>query len=199
VLVGSDNERVFYKDLNIEQWSYGYVSIIEKQSNPIVQKNMLSHLKDTYMDSMLYGFKRAKGVHGMVLTAIEDGKVTWFEPQSISELRKNHAQRPLTLDELEEQHRDEQKNCKHCEKTLLNSHDSMYKCEDGNGYRNKNRLSPYKRGHRLNQKSCRYYNDGKCNYEEDHKQGNTLWRHVCLECKQRHRVNECKNGNQGKK
>jgi hypothetical protein len=33
VLVGSDNERVFYKDLNIEQWSYGYVSIIEKQSN----------------------------------------------------------------------------------------------------------------------------------------------------------------------
>jgi hypothetical protein len=70
VLVGSDNERVFYKDLNIEQWSYSYVSIIEKQSNPIVQKNMLSHLKDTYMESMLYGFKRAKGVHGKVLTAI---------------------------------------------------------------------------------------------------------------------------------
>jgi hypothetical protein len=53
VLVGSDNERVYYKDLSIEQWSYGYVSIIEKQANPLVQKNMLAHLKDTYMDSML--------------------------------------------------------------------------------------------------------------------------------------------------
>jgi hypothetical protein len=60
VLVGSDNERVFYKDLSIEQWSYGYVSSIERQNNPVVQKNMLSHLKDTYLDSMLYGFKRPK-------------------------------------------------------------------------------------------------------------------------------------------
>jgi hypothetical protein len=28
VLVGSDNDRVFYKDLSLEQWSYGYVNII---------------------------------------------------------------------------------------------------------------------------------------------------------------------------
>jgi hypothetical protein len=61
---------------------------------------MLSHLKDTYLDSKLYGFKRGKGVHGKVLTATEDGKVTWHKPQAIAELRKIHAQRPLTLDEL---------------------------------------------------------------------------------------------------
>jgi hypothetical protein len=70
---------------------------------------MLSHLKDTYMDSMLYGFKRAKGVHGKILTAIEDGKVSWHEPQAIAKLRKVHAQRPLTLAELEEQQKENNK------------------------------------------------------------------------------------------
>jgi hypothetical protein len=68
------------------------------------------------MDSMLYGFKKAKGVHGKILTAIEDGKVLWLKPQAITELRKVHAQRPLTLAELEEQRKEEQRNCKQCDK-----------------------------------------------------------------------------------
>jgi hypothetical protein len=190
VLVGSDNERVYYKDLSIEQWSYGYVSIIEKQANPLVQRNMLAHLKDTYIDSILYGFKRAKGVHGKILTAIEDGKVTWHKPQAIAELRKNHAQRPLTLEELEEQHREEQKTCKHCDKSTVFSHDSVYKRDEGNEYRGKNRNSPYKRSRKLNQKSCRFYNENKLHHDDDHKQGSTLWRHVCLE-QRGHKVNEC--------
>jgi hypothetical protein len=201
VLVGNDNERIYYKDLSIEQWSYGYVSIIEKQANPTVQRNMLAHLKDTYMDSILYGFKRAKGVHSKVLTAIEDGKVTWHEPQAIAELRKNYAQRPLTLQELEEQRREEQKPCKNCDRGTTSYYDSGYKRDENNEYRRKSKYSPNKRHRKLNHKSCRFYNDNKCHHEEDHKQGSTLWRHVCLECKQRgHRVTECagRNGNQGK-
>jgi hypothetical protein len=40
---------------------------------------MISHLKNSYMDAILYGFRRAKCVHGKILTEIEDGRLTWLE------------------------------------------------------------------------------------------------------------------------
>jgi hypothetical protein len=60
VLVGLENHRVFYKDLNFQQWGYGYVSILERQTDPLIRENMITHLKNTYLDAINYGFKRAK-------------------------------------------------------------------------------------------------------------------------------------------
>jgi hypothetical protein len=107
VLVGSDNDRVFYRDLSMEQWSYGFMSIIEKEVHPIIKQNMISHLKNLYMDAILYGFKRTKSVHGKVLTEIEDGWLTWLDAERITETRKTYMQRPLTLDDYREQQREE--------------------------------------------------------------------------------------------
>jgi hypothetical protein len=36
ILVGPDKERVFYKNLNMEQWAYGYTCILESQVNQII-------------------------------------------------------------------------------------------------------------------------------------------------------------------
>jgi hypothetical protein len=105
VLVGSDNDRVFYKDLTIEQWSYGFLAIIEKEVNPVIQANMISHLKCTYMDAILYGFRRAKYVHRKILTEIEDGRLTWMDADRIAETQKTRMQRPLTLEDYREQQR----------------------------------------------------------------------------------------------
>jgi hypothetical protein len=105
--VGSDNDRIFYKDLTIEQWSYGFLAIIEKETHPIIKADMISHLKNTYMDAILYGFRRAKCVHGKILTEIEDGRLTWLDSERIADTRKTHIQRPLTLEDYREQQREE--------------------------------------------------------------------------------------------
>jgi hypothetical protein len=107
VLVGSDNDRIFYKDLTIEQWSYGFMAIIEKEPHPIFKANMISHLNNTYMDAILYGFRRAKCVHGKILTEIEDGRLTWLDSERIADTRKTHIQRPLTLEDYREQQRED--------------------------------------------------------------------------------------------
>jgi hypothetical protein len=101
--VESDNDQIFYKDLTIEQWSYGFLAIIEKEVNPVIQANMISHLKNTCMDAILYGFPRAKCVHGRILTEIEDGRLTWMDADRIAETQKTHMQRPCTLEDYRKQ------------------------------------------------------------------------------------------------
>jgi hypothetical protein len=46
---------------------------------------MISHLKNTFMEAILYGYCRAKGVHGKTLTDIEDGRLSWLDGDKISE------------------------------------------------------------------------------------------------------------------
>jgi hypothetical protein len=73
VLVGLENHQVFYKDFNFQQWGYGYVSILERQTDPLIREDMITHLKNTYLDAINYGFKRAKCVHAKILNDIQEG------------------------------------------------------------------------------------------------------------------------------
>jgi hypothetical protein len=100
VLVGLENSRIFYKDLNFQQWGFGYVSILERQSDPVIRDNMISHLKNDYLDAINYGFQRAKSVLAKVLNDIEEGMYTWSDAAAIANPRQTHIQRQLTLDEM---------------------------------------------------------------------------------------------------
>jgi hypothetical protein len=102
ILVGPDKDRVFYKNLNMEQWAYGYTCIMENQSNYKVKDNMITHLKHVFQDSMSYGFRRAKGAHAEVLNEMELGKINWLDAHAISELRKTHTQKQMTMEEWQE-------------------------------------------------------------------------------------------------
>jgi hypothetical protein len=179
VLVGSDNDRVFYKDLTIEQWSYGFLAIIEKEVNPVIQVNMISHLKQTYMDAIFYGFCRAKCVHGKILTEIEDGCLTWLDADRIADTRKMHMQRPLTLEDYREQQRDEAAVASRrydYNEGYGNKHYD-YKYTETEERFTKKRSSP--RGKKVNYKTCQFYNDNRCTHDDDHRNGSTFWRHAC--------------------
>jgi hypothetical protein len=71
ILAGPDKNRIFYKDLNLEQWGYGYTCILEIQTDIRVKNNMISHLKNVFQDTISYGFRRAKGAHAEVLNEME--------------------------------------------------------------------------------------------------------------------------------
>jgi hypothetical protein len=188
VLEGIDNQRIFYKDLTIEQWAYGFVAIIEKETNYIIKNNMISHLKNTFMDTILYGFRRAKGVHGKILTDIEDGRLSWLEGDKISETRRTHVQRPMTLQDYKG----------HCEEQMggyYDRHDNSVRRGDSDRNR---RYSP-KRNKKTTHKICRFFNESRCNFDTDHRQGNTAWQHICSQCKQNHRVTECRKEDFSKK
>jgi hypothetical protein len=162
VLVGSDNDRIFYKDLTIEQWSYGFLAIIEKEINRTIQANMIAHLKNTYMDAILYGFRRAKCVHGKILTEIEDGRLTWLEGDCIADTRKTHIQRPLTLEDYRKQQREEAEAATkryNRNENFANKHYD-FKSNESEERFSKRRSSP--RGKKVNYKTCKFYNDSRC-------------------------------------
>jgi hypothetical protein len=108
VLVGLENSRIFYKDLNFQQWGFGYVSILERQSDPVIRDNMISHLKNVYLDAINYGFQRAKSIHAKVLNDIEEGIYTWHDAAAIANALQMHIQRPLTLEEMKQNNEDDQ-------------------------------------------------------------------------------------------
>jgi hypothetical protein len=192
VMVGPDKNRIYYKELNIEQFGYGYLSIMERQNNIIIKDNMITHLKNLFLDSMTVGFRRAKGAHAEVLTAMESGSFNWGDAQAIDETRKTHTQRPLTADELRDRHYE------------YNHNDAVQsngvRGSDDRDRRSKQRHNSGKNHKRINYKICRHYNDGKCSYDSDHQQGGVVWRHACQECKlNNHRKSECRRASDNQK
>jgi hypothetical protein len=195
VLSGPDKDRICYKDLNLEQWAYGYTCILENQTNPVVKDNMIGHLKHFFHDTISYGFKRAKGAHAEVLSEMELGKFNWQDRHAISETRKTHTQRPMTWEEwLERQNENRRSDNKE-------STTDSYK-HGNREYGNRQKYSSG--GNRVNKKPqfrlCRNYNEAKCTFEGDHTQGSVIWRHACLGCKiSGHRITECRRAPESSK
>jgi hypothetical protein len=184
VLVGPDQERIFYRDLSLEQWSYGYTSIMERQTDPMVKDNMLTHLKNSFLDTILYGFRKAKGAHAKILTDMEDGRYSWHEPEKIADTRRTHAQLPVSYDDKANSHKKADCSC-HCER----NHDG----EPTRYKRQRRNSSPRKNRAKRQVKICKFYNEESCMYDNDHQKGNTIWRHACAQCKEDgHRVTKCR-------
>jgi hypothetical protein len=199
-MVGPDQQLVYYRDLTLEQWAYGYLSILERQVNTETKQNMIVHLKDLFMDTMLYGFRRAKGAHAKVLTDLEDGKYSWGDIQRIAETRRLQAQVPITIDERREDslYGNNKKPNFH-EQTVFNNHNRSFENKDSSNSRRKNNSSKtFNNSKKVQFKICRFYNEHRCGQEGEHKHGSTVWRHACLDCRQDgHRASEC-GGKQGK-
>jgi hypothetical protein len=159
------------------------MSILERQTDPIIRENMITHLKNTYLDAINYGFKRAKCVHAKILNDIEEGTYTWRDGAAIAHARQTHIQRPLTLEEIKEGWEHEEPK-KHIESMEFHN-SSMGR-----------RRSP-RRTKKLHYKICKFYNDHKCELDHEHKAGGTVWRQACMSCRRTgHREDECRRTEQ---
>jgi hypothetical protein len=96
VIGAGDKRRLLYNDLNIEQFIIGYATIMEREPDIVlIVRNMISHLKLLFNDSLYYGWDRAKNSHGVVLTDMEDGLYSWIDKDRVAETRRLNAQRPV--------------------------------------------------------------------------------------------------------
>jgi hypothetical protein len=68
---------------------------MEREPDIFIVRNMISHLKLLFHDSLYYGWERAKNSHSVVLTDMEDGLYTWMDREKVAETRRLNAQRPV--------------------------------------------------------------------------------------------------------
>ena len=101
VFVGPSRTKVTYAQLNMEQFVYGYLKIVELEKSALVRAHMIDYLTKFFQNVCDYGWTQVKGAHQVVLTSMEDGILTWENLKQCNKLRKSHLvgglKRPLLL------------------------------------------------------------------------------------------------------
>ena len=86
-LIGIDRRKCKYDQLNQAQWQAGLMNILAMERDPLCRKTMLNHITRLSQDVVDCGFRVAKGAHAAVLIALEEGRVSWMEPEAIEGIR----------------------------------------------------------------------------------------------------------------
>jgi hypothetical protein len=80
---------LFYKDLNIYEWSQGILAIMEAEEELSIIKRMLAHYRAVYRDMQNHGFEALKWASGVILSLLEKGKLTWSQEEKMAEERRS--------------------------------------------------------------------------------------------------------------
>ena len=156
-LIGIDRRKVTYDHLTHPQWQAGLMNILAMERDPLCRKTMLNHITKLSQDVVDCGFRVARGVHAAVLVALEEGRVSWMEPEAIECIRRDSVSRVY------------------------------FQAEDpgrssftpGASTVAKQKSQGSTRTHSV----CKHYNKNTCSHEGDHIAGNILYQHVCTYCR----------------
>ena len=91
-LIGIDRRKVKYDQSTQAQWQAGLLNILAMERDPLCRKTMLNHITRLSQDVVDCGFRVAKGAHAAVLVALEEGRVSWMEPEAIA-IRRDSVSR----------------------------------------------------------------------------------------------------------
>ena len=92
-LIGVDRRQVTYDQLTHPQWQAGLMNILAMERDPLFHRNMLRHITRLSQDVADCGFRVTRGAHAAVLVALEEGRVSWAEPEAIEMIRRDAVSR----------------------------------------------------------------------------------------------------------
>jgi hypothetical protein len=166
------DSKIYYEDLDCFQWVLSYAAIVEAQTDPNIAKFILVHLQNLMGDAQSHGFEVIKYAHGVILSRLEMGKLTWPDVHETSEARRTAITRGITQ-------------CKANNSSRGNYNRQFNSNQNSGGARSARRSGKAVR-------ACLFYNNGSCSQKGDHETATVLYRHVCKKCwKADHVENDC--------
>ena len=99
VYVGPNRKTVAYDDLTSEQFTLGYLRIVQRQPAD-VKASMLDHLTKLLQSSIDFNFNIARGSHAVILQEIERGSFTWRDSDDIERTRLLYTNKVNTTDSV---------------------------------------------------------------------------------------------------
>jgi hypothetical protein len=65
------------RGLFIYEWIIGYITIVQTQPDPNIQRHMFDHLKNLMEAGVFFGWEPVKQAHKAILTSLESGNSKW--------------------------------------------------------------------------------------------------------------------------
>jgi hypothetical protein len=168
-----------YEDLDQTQWTLGYAAIVEQESDPNIARLMLLHLPNLMQDAQFSGFEAAKIAHGVILTRLERGRLTWSDVLAMSEVRRS------VINAVCSQHKEVSNSA--ALSSIRGSRGFSSQGASGPSSVNNNNFKNVKK----NPKICVYYNNKVCSHKGDHETNGTLYIHTCKICFRDHPEKDC--------
>ena len=94
VFVGPSHIRLSYDQLSMDQFTLGFLKIVQIEKSPIVRANMVEYLTSLFHNIVDYAWAQVKGAHQMVLSNMEDGLLSWFDLKRCNKTRKAYLIAP---------------------------------------------------------------------------------------------------------
>jgi hypothetical protein len=166
--------KIMYNELNIFQWVQGFAALIDNEQNLAIKGTMLNHLELLMQDAQLLGWEATRYTHGVVLSKIEKGKLSWLDTFGISEARRsavNAKSGSIRAKQSNLNYQNFSKNGGFQNQASSNSFSKSKAKSPGEGLPGS-----------FNAKACKHFNNKICSHKKDHRHGNVLWKHVCSSC-----------------
>ena len=94
VFVGPSRVRLSYDQLSMDQFTLGFLKIVQIEKSPIVRANMVDYLTSMFHNVVDYGWPQVKGAHQVVLANMEDGLLNWLDLKKCNKTRKEYLVTP---------------------------------------------------------------------------------------------------------
>ena len=158
IFIGPERRRVRYDDLDQTQWVAGLTAIAAQERDPLVQKNMLTYLAALFQDASDYSFRSAHGAHALILSMLEESRLTWDDLPGIQKVREDFSYRSHVSSD-----------------SNIASHAPAFKGKSNPAVRpNTSRIT--------SRRICKNYNSGSCVHGTSHVSNGFSYDHHCSFC-----------------
>ena len=107
VLSGQNKDKVTYNQVSPIQWMAGFCRTIREESDMAIKEHMLDYVIDLLDDATEFSWGSAKASHAVLLCRMEQGEIkSWSETKKIDRVRRAHAQRHGTAQNIAQKGQD---------------------------------------------------------------------------------------------
>ena len=156
--VGPNRVRVRYDELTQAQFSTGLLNIIESENDECTRKNMTKLVASMHQDICDYSYIPVRGALAVCLSAIEDGRASWKDYDTLFNLKKQYL---LTSESRSSNY--------------VNSSSSR-------SPRGNNQSTGHSSQNQNQVRLCRNFNNGKCAQSHGHTHSGISYSHYCAFC-----------------
>ena len=94
VFVGPSRIRLTYEQLTLDQFTLGFLKIVQTEPSPAIRANMIEYLTALFHNVVDHGWAQVKGAHHVVLSNMEDGLLSWRDLKKCKKTRKSYLLTP---------------------------------------------------------------------------------------------------------